>query len=317
MKILIAGLPKSGTTGLLYLLFNSFGKRPRIVFEADECPADLVNEKRDVLAKVLIRPQLTVDSFNCFDYKITIIRDPRDRLISALLYSQYHSDLLDQDDYVNKVRQCLEEKEAHPAKISYLEILRRLSEFSGKKIEIKKQKKQINNSMRLLHQYLSGMNGSLVYKYEDFVAENYSPLQKFLGINITGKARVPDRLKRVARSKSSDSWRVWFTQEDVQVLKPAITPWLKEFGYDYQDWRLSDDSEIDPEHCSRYFMGLVEEYRQKQLNQEQSLKQNKTPSCIRKWRKLKRAPYDFFADAKNPVVRKLKIFFTPENKDRR
>ena len=41
MKILIAGLAKTGTTGLLYLIANSFDKKPRLLFEPKKCPADL------------------------------------------------------------------------------------------------------------------------------------------------------------------------------------------------------------------------------------------------------------------------------------
>src|SRR5687767_12482448 len=102
MKILIAGLGKSGTTALFYLIASSLGKgpKPKLLFEPKECPADLRSARGDVVAKVLIDPQLNAASFSHFDRKITLIRDPRDRIISALLYSQFHADYLGHDESV-------------------------------------------------------------------------------------------------------------------------------------------------------------------------------------------------------------------------
>ena len=45
------------------------------------------------------------------------------------------------------------------------------------------------------------------------------------------------------------------------------------------------------------------------------IQHNGQSSYIRKWRKLKKDPHNFFADAKNPVVRKLRFFFHTKNND--
>lgn len=312
MKVLIAGLPKSGTTGLLYLIFNSLGQRPKLIFEPDTCPSGL-DGARHVLAKVLIKPQLHQETFQGFERKITIVRDPRDRLISALLYSQYHSKHLDNEEYMAAVLSCLQQKEQDPARVSINKVLSTFQQKPAKDNLLQKQKKQIEKHLSLLDNYLTAMSDSLVYKYEDFVSENYQPLQEFLGQKLKGKPQVPNRLERVCRTKDSGNWRDWLTEEDVRILKPAMDPWLERFGYDSKDWALNQNPRIDPEHCSRYFQRLVQESREKhRAAPHQGQKpgsQPEVPSYIRKWRKLKRDPYDFFADSQNPFLRRLRIFF--------
>lgn len=311
MDILIAGLPKSGTTGLLYLLFNSSKKRPRLIFEANECPNDL-SSKKQTMAKILISPQLRAETFRCFEKKITLIRDPRDRLISALLYSQYHTKFLDDAEYVTRVLKCLQEKEQNPAQVSINDILAAVQQKPKSKNPLAGQKRQIDKSMAMLEEYLAVMPESLVYKYEDFVSENYGPLESYLSSSIKGKAKVPNRLERVCRTKSFGNWRDWFTEKDIEVLRPAVTPWLERFGYNTSDWELNANPSIDPEHCSQYFQRLIEEARAKQLPAGADSKaQNRpqVPAYIRKFRKLKKDPYDFFADSKNPALQQLKIFF--------
>ncbi len=86
MKLVIAGLGKSSTTALFYKLLEIFENPPLTLFEPGEYLAEPGN--RHVLAKVLIDPpgKVNFTSFAGFDRKIHIVRDPRDNLISRLLY---------------------------------------------------------------------------------------------------------------------------------------------------------------------------------------------------------------------------------------
>jgi hypothetical protein len=89
-----------------------------------------------------------------------------------------------------------------------------------------------------------------------------------LGIPLTGKAQVPKNLERVERTKKYGEWRNWFTPEDVARFQPVLTPYLKRYGYDFDDWRLSDAPIIRSEHCSRYFTSLVQERRERTKQRE-------------------------------------------------
>src|SRR5690606_15023024 len=85
-KIVIAGQGKSGTAALFHKIRAAVPDSTRLLFE----PRAYEPEPDDghVLAKVLIDPPGYVDfsTFEPFDKKILIVRDPRDNLISRLLY---------------------------------------------------------------------------------------------------------------------------------------------------------------------------------------------------------------------------------------
>ena len=85
MKILIAGAPKTGTTALFYRIKNSLDGGVREMFEPRGYVAEPGDGACHVLAKVLLDPLIDLDmeSFSSFEKKIGIVRDPRDRLISA------------------------------------------------------------------------------------------------------------------------------------------------------------------------------------------------------------------------------------------
>jgi len=261
MKILIAGLAKTGTTGLHYLIANSIGKGPKLLFEPTECPEEYRTGSRDVIAKVLIGSNLKVASFAHFDKKITIVRDPRDRIISSLLYSQFHAEYLKDDASVKIVRDYLERKEADPSGVSIKEFFAVVASVSkNPRIE----KTYLNWSTQPLSwfdEYASAMPGTFFYKYEDFVSGNYAPLEAYLEMPLSGEAEVPEQLSRVERTKGYGDWRNWFTEKDVALYRPLIDPWLAKYDYDPEDWALNADPVIKKEHCSEYFMRLVGEAR--------------------------------------------------------
>jgi hypothetical protein len=263
LKILIAGLAKTGTTGLLYLIANSFKKEPRLLFEPKKCPPGLRRTKADVVGKILISPRLDAASFAHFDRKITIVRDPRDRLVSALLYSQYHATYVVDDARIAGVRECLERKEADPRQVSIREILGAMSRAAGKGDVEASFRSRAVHALNWLDQYMETMPDGLPYHYEKFVSGDYAQLERHLGMRLGGAAKVPDRMNRVERTKGYGDWRHWFTPEDVERYRPLFAPWLAKHGYDPDDWRLEANPAIAREHCSGYFMRLVAEYREK------------------------------------------------------
>ena len=70
------------------------------------------------MAKVLIDPPGRADfnSFSKFDYKVLIVRDPRDNLVSRLLYRPYNrEDFVSNPEAVALFVEMLRAKEADPA----------------------------------------------------------------------------------------------------------------------------------------------------------------------------------------------------------
>ncbi len=62
---------------------------------------------------------------------------------------------------------------------------------------------------------------------------------------------------KVVRKKASGDWRLWFTEEDVELFKPAYLPYMETIGYDCDDWALSPNPVIEPQYSSMYMQGLL------------------------------------------------------------
>jgi hypothetical protein len=281
MKILIAGLAKTGTTGLLYLVKSSMGGEPRLLFEPQAYPAQLASHRGDIIAKVLIGPKLDAGSFAGFDRKITLVRDPRDRMISSLLYSQYHANYLGDEVRVAMVRAALEAKEANPSGMSLAAILEVIGKATGRPRTATSFRERAKRALAWFDSYLATIPDGLLYKYEDFVSGEYARLQRHLGMRISGAAQVPDRLSRVARTKAYGDWRNWFTEDDVREFRPLLSPWLEKHGYDADDWQLSAEPSVDPAHCSLYYSRLVEESRAKNSHRAKIMRAE--PGLVAGW----------------------------------
>jgi hypothetical protein len=110
------------------------------------------------------------------------------------------------------------------------------------------------------------------FTYEDMVAKNFSELNKYLGFKVQEDAGIPKSTgkAKVVRKKSSGDWRHWFTEEDVELFKPAYTPYMDLMGYDCQDWALHPNPAVEPEYSSMYIERLV---RRKSLHSILSIKE--------------------------------------------
>src|SRR5690348_3976598 len=91
MRTVVFGLGKTGTTALFFKLKQAMPADTRALFEPRSFSADLA-PARDVLAKVLLGYNRDVDTsaFLSFDRKVFLVRDPRDTLVSRVLYDIYN-----------------------------------------------------------------------------------------------------------------------------------------------------------------------------------------------------------------------------------
>ena len=137
MRIVIAGQPKTGTTALYFRIKNSVPPDAWCLFE----PKKYLRPPDDprpqwVVAKVLIgrayarggpvgADGFSVDygSFASFDRKLHILRDPRDNLVSSLLYAVRHTSFYADDRRLDQFLALLEEKERNPTDVSMLRLL--------------------------------------------------------------------------------------------------------------------------------------------------------------------------------------------------
>jgi len=204
MKIVIFGLGKIGTTALYYKILNPLPLGTRVLFELTE----YVNKPRDgevpVLAKVLIDSFLNnnISSFKDFDKKILIIRYPRDKLISVLLYFIFNKPFISNYEFLIHYVKLVECKEKDPKSISILELLKMRDNWKSIELSIKEEDPlgKLSN--------LYGENEDLfILRYEDFVDGKLDELEEYLGFKLEGNSEVLEEHKSVERTKSKGDWK--------------------------------------------------------------------------------------------------------------
>ena len=247
-KILIAGAPKSGTTALYYRVKQSLPDNVKDSFEPDDLNKN--HNYKDLIVKSVLIRDLDLESLKKFDKRILIVRDPRDMLISALLYhGAFHSKISSTN--LNKCLNLLEKKEQDPHSIS-----------------VKNLWDYIIDESLMMEEFIYRLERSIdfsnylecnIVKYEDFIANNVNSVESYLNLKLDQKFKVPRELKRVSRSKSTENWRNWFCPEDIDHFRSMFEDYMDYFKYDREDWNLNSKPVIKTEHCSEYFINTVSE----------------------------------------------------------
>jgi hypothetical protein len=102
-------------------------------------------------------------------------------------------------------------------------------------------------------------NDWFFFTYENMVDKNFDRLNHYLGFDVLADANVPQSTgkAKVIRKKATGDWRHWFTADDVNLLKPAYTPYMELIGYDCEDWEICPEPVIEPQYSSGYMQKLA------------------------------------------------------------
>jgi hypothetical protein len=275
MRTVIYGLSRTGTSALFYKLKRSLPANTICLFEPTSRgliarlrvgfkSALARTGERDELAKVLPFREgnsVRLADFAVWDKQILIVRDPRDRLISALLYRIYNSDLFRREDALASFVRLLRRKEAAPASVpitaiveTYESLVRRSLplaswiEFYGRRAI--RHPLDFHDARPCLH----------LFRYEDLVEDRFAGLEAYMGRSLDGSAMVAPEIHRVGRTMGCGTWRDWFTGADVECFQPMLRPYLDRY-YPDAEWRLSEAPQLNAEHGSGYVELIVNERR--------------------------------------------------------
>lgn len=253
MRVLILGEGKSGTTALMRSVVACLDD-PTEIFEPKLIkPANLEPESL-VVKKLMLnwRPEER-ELADRFDKRLHIVRDPRDRLISHLLYDAYNRAPRLRQDQRDRWLTALEKKAEDPSKLSMARLINIWWRVSRADL--------MSHYVRALDRGVAFLQRSgddfFALPYEDYVAESFEELNDYLGLTIKPGV-VTGAETRVARSKSSGAWREWFTPSDVKLFRPMTHRWLKQNGRNTKDWDLDEPEKIDPETSVEYVRGLFD-----------------------------------------------------------
>lgn len=274
VKIVIYGLAKSGTSALFYKILNSLPAGTIALFEPKSYTLrDRImgrvralrrrNVAPDLLAKVLpweVGPVSVVD-FEGFGRQILIVRDPRDRIVSELLYRSYNAQFIRGEAEALEWLRLLRLKEADPGSISLVQLIEAfhaLERAAGVRADWVERYQQRGIALPLrFHAERPHLH---LFHYQQLIEERFEQLEDFLGVALGGSAAVSPLLRRVVRTKGSGSWRGWFTSEDIETFQPMFRPYLDRY-YPAADWNLDDRRSLDPKDGSLYAERIINERR--------------------------------------------------------
>jgi hypothetical protein len=250
MKTLITGIGRSGTSALYFKLQEALPPTTWCLFEPPALDRSALDASPDVLAKILIGMPYVSDParVRAFDKKILIVRDPRDNLVSRLLYRPCgEAEIRENEAKVSAFIDALRSKEADPRSISMQALFELTFRLSGPYHPDRSTALQA-----LALDFHRNNDGFVVYKYEDFIAGRYAAIENYLGIRLPGReAQVSPPYQYAVRTKASDGWRHWFTADDVNFFRPRLAPFMAAYGY-ADDWALAAEPQISAEHSSDF-----------------------------------------------------------------
>jgi hypothetical protein len=99
-----------------------------------------------------------------------------------------------------------------------------------------------------------------ICRYEDMVEGRLGGLEEYLGLKLEAGTAVSPEHGRVARTRTYGGWRNWFTDEDVEDLRPVLQPYLQHY-YAGAEWDLSAEPSVSAEFSSAYVARIVNERR--------------------------------------------------------
>lgn len=258
MKLVILGQPRTGTTALFTRVVRAFPEDTRTLFEPQTYDSQPEDAMRDVIVKMLVGNlpgDAAPDYASChnFDHTVVLVRDPRDRLISGLLFLLHWSSATHPPVYNDRAQcpwylQWLKAKESQPGHLPVSQlfhaVMGRYSEENARSwLDTQQQyfltmTTQVPSVLLVRYEAMIGMHGD--------VSALETMLQKRLPL-----VPVYDTYRSIYRAGTSGFWRHWFVPSDVTYFRPLMQPYLLQYGYD-TSWELASPQRIDPWTSSKY-----------------------------------------------------------------
>jgi hypothetical protein len=281
-NVLILGLAKTGSTGLYTSVKEALARAGHdhyCLFEPTR--ADQLHSihryapQLPVLTKVMIarEPQLEL-RYDLFSRRITMLRDPRDMIVSFLLFRPFiRADVA--WERVEPFAEAVRAKERDPASTS----VRALHELAD---DLGLASYRLDRVVEFMawQEALIDRHDVFTVRYADYVAGRLDPLSSYLGVRVERSTPSSPWLDHIMRSGTTGDWRHWFTPEDVAAYRPYLTRYMQRFGYD-DDWTLATEPVIAPETSSGYIEGKYRRRREQQQRRRRGLPHDADPTTQR------------------------------------
>lgn len=271
MRILVVGKAKTGTTLISHLLASSLSGS-RVLMEPKsslEFYKNVIPFGGDEIFKIIFEhfisklPELSEiinndKQENSVDKLVFIKRDVRDEMVSRLMF---FSRALPPNELQapnwRKWISLLEEKERSPADQSFYSLCCKFQELFA--INAWENVLMHVREAVVFDEFIEKQvkRDFFTIRYESVVKNDTKDLSDYVGAKIAKRAeeiRLGD-LEYTKRTGSFDNWRRYFTDDDVEILRPILTSELNDDCYD--DWRLERPGALPAEHYSGYVERMV------------------------------------------------------------
>lgn len=239
--IVIVGMPKSGTSALYaavkqhgnwHAIFEISNERQLAYLVRHAAPRKLAK----ILLSVVHEHGLDLAGF---DRRIAIVRDPRDAVISWLLYRPFLHGNYRNQAFMDELLEWLERKERAPRAVS-VQDLHAVYDRHGIGYTRPAQFRTLFEAER---ETLERYPDMAILRYEDFVDGRLDAPAAHLGVPLEAKPALGAHVSFNERSKSYGAWRHWFTPADVDVYRAGFDAYVQRHGYD-TSWELAVDPVI-------------------------------------------------------------------------
>lgn len=269
-NIVILGLAKTGSTGLYNNVKTALadsGHDYYFLFEPTRA-AQLRNICRytpqiPLLTKVMIAREADLDvPYDHFAKRVTLLRDPRDMIVSFLLFRPFiRADV--PWERVEPFVEAIKEKERDPSSRS-VQSLHALADQLG--LAAYRLERVVEYMER--QESLIDRHDIFTVRYEDFIVGQLDALNDYLGFAVENRTTTSPWLDHILRAAGTGDWRHWLTKSDIVFYRPFVARYMKRFEYE-DDWELAEQPTIDPSTASQYIEG---KYRKRYAQQEQRRK---------------------------------------------
>ncbi|WP_111976375.1 hypothetical protein [Algibacillus agarilyticus] len=242
MRILILSLSRSGSTALYYQILAEMPKSTLEIFEPSIDLLKLKDLPSQCIAKVIIdssRMESLSPLIEKFDHVIVLVRDPRDRLVSSMLFAMHGVDKEELDRRLHHLKQ----KSESPIETPFLDLIANI--YPGWTVE--KVCKQVSTDLKLVDEVLCFSKRCICIKYEMFIQNSIEDLRDQLGLNSHGQYSIPEKHAYGKRRVKSGDWKNWFLSSDVTHLKPFMQPFILNYQYE-ATWEHSESPCIPLKH---------------------------------------------------------------------
>ena len=266
-NIVILGLAKTGSTGLYNNVKAALAKSEHdyyFLFEPTR-PGPLRDIRRyapqqPILTKVMIAREPDLDlPYDHFPKRITLVRDPRDMIVSFLLFRPFiRADV--PWERVEPFVTAVKEKEKDPSARSVQSLHALADELGLASYRLERVVEYMEWQETLIDAH-----NVFTVRYEDFIVGQLDGVNDYLGVAVENRTSTSPWLDHILRAAGTGDWRHWLTPADINFYRPHIARYMKRFDYD-DEWELAEQPVIDPSTASQYIEG---KYRKRFAQQEQ------------------------------------------------